>query len=458
MKPTINQGDGPKIALLIVGLVVALGLVMRTVLTRQASATQPTVAASTAGVAGSSSSTPAAPPATTPAPAAPGAGQVASAAGTTSPDLWAQVDKAGESLPAGFRDPFKAPPSQPKLDPSQQQWKPGGTPPPSVQVSAAHPTTKPAPTLPTFTTQPTWPSAPVAPVQVTPPDMLLKGVVAGSPPVAVIKVGDRTMQAEPGIRLPDGSMVARIDADGIILQRGAKRARLDVGSSQLVEIAMVRATAQARPSAPPPGPAVLVRDGQPVSGIIIAADAPDAVVYAAGRLRSYIEQVTGAALPILDHPGKGLAIYVGPSRFTKEHGLRLRGLRQGGFRIVCRSDYVAIYGRDQAGTHIPGAADPWQTVDDQAGRDLVAQSGTLQAVYRFLETSCGVRWNVGSDAGPTIPTLATISVANQRITLPHGLGDRYAAIMVRDRFPSASVAVIRAAIARNIYRRVAGQV
>ncbi|NLO72612.1 MAG: hypothetical protein GX100_00700, partial [candidate division WS1 bacterium] len=56
------------------------------------------------------------------------------------------------------------------------------------------------------------------------------------------------------------------------------------------------------------GPALtLVREGQPAATIVIAADPPKAVLFAACELQWFVQKMTGALLPIVqdDQPVAG---------------------------------------------------------------------------------------------------------------------------------------------------------
>ena len=130
---------------------------------------------------------------------------------------------------------------------------------------------------------------------------------------------------------------------------------------------LILAVARFGPS--PASAAVLATNGKPAVAIVLADDPIPAERTAAGELADYLGKVTGGKFSIVRQssaPQQGAAIYVGPTRFAKLHGLD------------------------------PGSWGPERWAIRSVGNDLILVGGrprgTLYAVCRFLEDVVGIRW------------------------------------------------------------------
>ena len=123
----------------------------------------------------------------------------------------------------------------------------------------------------------------------------------------------------------------------------------------------------------------LVKDGQEQATIVVPDEVTPSVRHAAEELARYIEQISGAVLPIVHESvsAKGVAVHVGPTAVGQKH------VPAEPERIVVRAtaDHLVICG----------------------GSDR----GTLFAVYRFLE-ALGCRWLAPDQE--YVPEKATIDV------------------------------------------------
>ncbi len=163
---------------------------------------------------------------------------------------------------------------------------------------------------------------------------------------------------------------------------------------------------------------VIVKDGQPAATIVVA-DEPDAIIsrvkaggfsasltteYAAEQLQLYVEQVTGAKLPIVkasQAPDDQILILVGRSSLTKQRNITPEGLKPEGFIIRTDADSVTILGEIAPEGN-------WQ-----AGIDR----GTLWGVYEFLERVAGVRWYFPGELGTVIPAKKTLVVEPMTVVM-----------------------------------------
>ncbi|MCX6907637.1 MAG: DUF4838 domain-containing protein [Verrucomicrobia bacterium] len=182
----------------------------------------------------------------------------------------------------------------------------------------------------------------------------------------------------------------------------------------------------------------LVRDGQPLAEIVVAAGADPSVKAAGRELQKYLKKMSGAELPIVARPSGATPIYVGASAYTDKLGIRLEDIRNDGFKIVVADKHVALVGRDQCRLAIPrdntkfgiwqSVLKNWQKLADkpwdypyiirdprnfshELGFHVQDANGTLYAVYEFLE-QLGVRWFMPiEEIGLVIPEKRDIKLA-----------------------------------------------
>jgi hypothetical protein len=137
--------------------------------------------------------------------------------------------------------------------------------------------------------------------------------------------------------------------------------------------------------APAPKSVTLVRNGRSGYRIVVAAEAPPAVRRGAAELQQYLEQISGAKLPIETDaaPLPKRAILVGPSRHTQALGVVLDAARLGAEGFVLKS----------AGPHLVVAG--------------CGQRGTMYGCSALLE-QFGVRWY--TPAVTRVPSRKTVSI------------------------------------------------
>ncbi|HWL54810.1 MAG TPA: DUF4838 domain-containing protein [Chthoniobacteraceae bacterium] len=199
----------------------------------------------------------------------------------------------------------------------------------------------------------------------------------------------------------------------------------------------------------------LVRDGKPQSQIVVAEDALPQVRFAARELQEHLRAMSGATLPIVTKADGSTPnlIYVGESEGTRALGVETTGLPMEGYRVVATEKALVLLGRD--GTTLPVPRDyrsrddlprltlEWQKktgkkwdiprsglynprrVNEEMGFSVYDPTGTLFAVYDFLE-SLGVRWYLPYyDFGTVIPTAATVKAAEQDRSVKPAFGLRF---------------------------------
>lgn len=151
----------------------------------------------------------------------------------------------------------------------------------------------------------------------------------------------------------------------------------------------------------------LVRDGIPVSAILLPEQATSAAQFSAMELRRHIQMISGAELAILKEGEafNGFGIYVGETEFAKKNGFRREDFKLEESQIKFTPTGVILIGRDQQvfGKPVYGT---FTNVPYFYGYN----KGTLYAAYNFLERYLGVRWYAPTDAGTAFVPRKTIEV------------------------------------------------
>lgn len=139
----------------------------------------------------------------------------------------------------------------------------------------------------------------------------------------------------------------------------------------------------------------LTKEGMPNATIILPKDATQSEKYATDELIKYVKAISGAELPVAETPRKGNNIYIGQTKPAKDllKGMDWNSLRDDSIFIRCNgSDRLVLSG----GTG----------------------SGTIYAVYTFLEENFGVKYILPDE--DYIPENKTLKVKKyeQKFTSP----------------------------------------
>ena len=155
--------------------------------------------------------------------------------------------------------------------------------------------------------------------------------------------------------------------------------------------------------------------------VVIAADAPKSVVFAADEATNFLSRVFGREVPLVRKPSAGrVPVFLGSNSWAVAAGVRTDDLSRDAFRIVVRPDGVYIAGRDDPKVDLPRlAADPnlWLVRN--------SERATAFGVYEFLERVCGVRFYFPGEIGTVVPR-------RDRLRLPCGEILRKPHFAVRD--------------------------
>jgi hypothetical protein len=130
---------------------------------------------------------------------------------------------------------------------------------------------------------------------------------------------------------------------------------------------------------------VVVQDHAPQATIVVDKNSSEQVRQAAKTLQEYVQQSTGATLPISTEAASGKTIHVGRSTVADKAGINATRLDEDGF---------ILRGTNDNNFYIVGGSD-W---------------GTEFGVYDFLERYVGVRWLMPTEIGVDVPHRATLDI------------------------------------------------
>jgi len=132
--------------------------------------------------------------------------------------------------------------------------------------------------------------------------------------------------------------------------------------------------------------------------IVVSADAPPLVKFAAEEMKDILFCVFGCAPHTVNSPTRGKThIFLGSNVWATAAGVRTEGLPRDAFRLKCDGGDIYIAGRD----------DPKV---DQFAKKTDWERATVFGVYEFLERYAGVRFYFPGELGTITPRARYISV------------------------------------------------
>lgn len=162
----------------------------------------------------------------------------------------------------------------------------------------------------------------------------------------------------------------------------------------------------------------LVSGGQPRSQIVIGEQTPETVRFAAKELRTFVDKMSGAKLPIAAQAEAGVpAIRLGPAARAVLPSGALKDIRRDGYLITLFGGDLCVVGLDDAGPHtdIEALLARGQT-HSMPSWDF--QRGTLYGVYRLLE-ALGMRWFMPGEFGQRVQHATTLTFLGELRENPH---------------------------------------
>lgn len=163
----------------------------------------------------------------------------------------------------------------------------------------------------------------------------------------------------------------------------------------------------------------LIQDGQPVSVIVTANNPVPVQKLAAEELQYHLKKMTGATVQIVAEKDlgdlQGVRILVGQSDLLKSKGVDTTQLPRETFIVKTLDGALVLAGEDGGDVNVRKAR-----LDN-----LRVRTGTLYAVYDFLQDQLGVRWLWPGELGEVIPKAATVTVNDLNIQETPKLFQRY---------------------------------
>ena len=144
--------------------------------------------------------------------------------------------------------------------------------------------------------------------------------------------------------------------------------------------------------------------------VVIAADAPAIVRYAADEATNLLAKVLGAPVPLVNRASDGSTpVYLGEGPWTKDAGLDVSGFARDEYAMRMFGSGVVLVGRDG------GDPDPFPKPTRQF-REFCWQSqverASLFALYDFLERYAGARFYFPGELGTILPRTDRIVVTD----------------------------------------------
>jgi len=141
--------------------------------------------------------------------------------------------------------------------------------------------------------------------------------------------------------------------------------------------------------------------------VVVAADAPKTVRFAADEMTNLLSLAFGQSVPVVTNPTDGRAgVYLGSNVWTRAAGIDTAALKRDAFSIVVRDGNVYIAGRDSPQANIYNSVNA-----NWAGTwDLLHERATVFGVYEFLERHAGVRLYFPGELGTIVSRASALTV------------------------------------------------
>lgn len=157
--------------------------------------------------------------------------------------------------------------------------------------------------------------------------------------------------------------------------------------------------------------------------IVVAADAPKTVRFAAKTLNRYLGESLGGPLPVVTAPTEGkTSVVLGDNALSRAAGIDVGTLARDAYVIKSVDGHVYIAGRDDAKFDLEAilkSGTYWQLQG--------SERATLFGVYEFLERYAGCRFYFPGELGTVVPK-------REKLTVPEGTHTRAPVFSVRDAY------------------------
>ncbi len=139
--------------------------------------------------------------------------------------------------------------------------------------------------------------------------------------------------------------------------------------------------------------------------IVVPDGAPPVVRFAAKEAKTFLSEVLGAEVPVVNAPSDGRAsLVLGANAWADEAGLSTNGMARDEFVIAARGSRVYVLGRDSS------TVDPEWVLQHGGWSSVLFERSTMFGVYDFLERFAGVRFYFPGELGTIVPKSPSVAV------------------------------------------------
>ncbi|MBQ3341997.1 MAG: DUF4838 domain-containing protein [Kiritimatiellae bacterium] len=152
--------------------------------------------------------------------------------------------------------------------------------------------------------------------------------------------------------------------------------------------------------------------------VVVPADAPKTVRFAAKELKGFLDAALGGDVPVSSEPGAGKTAFMLGERLWREAGFTTNGWSRDAFVIRTRRNRVFIAGFDDA------QADPEYAIAKCGVWGQLYARSTLFGVYEFAERVLGVRMYFPGPLGTIVPKAKALEIPEMDILVKPDFLDR----------------------------------
>ena len=142
------------------------------------------------------------------------------------------------------------------------------------------------------------------------------------------------------------------------------------------------------------------------SEVVVVANAPKTVRFAACEATNFLSRVLGAPVPVVDAPsGHGVSsLVLGENEWSRSAGVTFDSEKRDAFAIAAKGGRVYVVGRDDP------KVDPFRVVQTGSIWLMRFERATLFGVYEFFERYAGCRFFFPGEYGTILPKADAVRV------------------------------------------------
>jgi len=147
--------------------------------------------------------------------------------------------------------------------------------------------------------------------------------------------------------------------------------------------------------------------------VVIAADAPKSVEFAAAEMTNFLSHVLGRPVGVVNRPsGSNAAVFLGDNAWSRAEGLDPKKPKRDGFFIRASERGVFIVGADDSKADLAAIIRNGR-VDGPAAAGVIKKCGehaTLFGVYEFLHRYAACRFYFAHELGTIVPAKSSVEI------------------------------------------------